>query len=216
MLQRRKKTKIALFAVILVVVLFLLFSAFCQQLFLGYIGAISGFFGAHGIAGIFIFIVVSFFSSILSPLSSLPLIPSAVIVWEKFFTLIFLMIGWFFGAWVGYFIGKYASEKFLSRYWNFKEIDRYKEKISPGAQFGLVLFFRFAIPSEITGITLGIIRYHLGKYLIAVFLTELPFAFASVYLSGALVQGNLRIFAGLFVFIIVLILFASYVFRKKV
>ncbi|OGI23416.1 MAG: hypothetical protein A3E91_03615 [Candidatus Moranbacteria bacterium RIFCSPHIGHO2_12_FULL_40_10] len=159
---------------------------------------------------------VSTLAVIISPFSSLPLVPSAIMVWGNFVTFIFLVAGWFLGAWLGYLLGGWAGRKILKRWWNFEKVEYYKRKISPRAQFWLVFLFRLAIPSEVTGITLGIIRYHPGKYLLITFLTELPFAFAAVYLGGTLAEGNFLAFAVMIILVTALIALASYFFHKKI
>jgi len=59
-------------------------------------------------------------------------------------------------------------------------------QVSQRAPFGLVLLFQFALPSEVPGYVLGIVRYHFGRYIAALSIVELPFAVGTVYLGAGL------------------------------
>ncbi len=137
-------------------------------------------------------------------------------VWGEALTISMLIFGWFFGGWAAYLLGGYASKKIMSRYWDAKKIEFYRNKISTRAQFWFVILFRLAIPSEITSYTLGIIRYPLGKYLVITLLTEIPFAFAAVYLGEVLIEGKFLIFAGLILLVAAAVAMASHFFHKKI
>jgi uncharacterized membrane protein YdjX (TVP38/TMEM64 family) len=56
------------------------------------------------------------------------------------------------------------------------------------------LLFQAAVPSEIPGYVLGILRYEFPLYLTALAITELPYAFAAVYLGESFLKGQSLIF----------------------
>lgn len=175
----------------------------------------ASFIGGNVVAGVFIFIGVSTFSVVLSPLSSLPLIPSAIIAWGRFFTFIFIMIGWLVGSLIGYFVGYFAREKLLGRYFPMEKIDYYKNKISPDAQFLLVLIFRLAIPSEITTYTLGIIKYDFKKFALATLISEIPFALLAVFFGEAIYEGNVFALIGIMTFVLIITSFFGLQLNKR-
>ncbi|MFH0819530.1 MAG: VTT domain-containing protein [bacterium] len=210
------KTSLKFLILALVLVLFLYIFSTLQNVFLKYVSLLSDFLVAHKIIGALIFIATAIVAVLISPFSNLPLVPSAVAAWGNFPTFIFLIVGWVLGGLLAYGLGGYAGEKIFRRFLNFEKVDYYKNKISPRTQFELVLLFRFAIPSEIAGYTLGIIRYDFKKYMIATFLTEVPFAFISLYLSQILVQGKFLVFAVILSLVAALITLASYIFHKKI
>jgi uncharacterized membrane protein YdjX (TVP38/TMEM64 family) len=213
---RKCKFNFKAFAVVLAIALFLYISSEFQNIFFSYVEIISNFFREHTIIGAVVFVLISGVAVILFPFSSVPLIPSAIMVWGNMLTVCMLIFGWFFGGWSAYFIGGYASKKIISRYFDAEKIEFYKNKISSRAQFWFVILFRLAIPSEITGYTLGVIRYPLGRYLIATLLTEIPFAFAAVYLGTVLIEGRFLLFALLLVFVAAMAALASYFFHRKI
>lgn len=162
-----------------------------------------------------IFIVLAAFSAMLSPFSSLPLVPAAIMIWGNFLTGIFLLIGWLSGEILAYVIGYYAGYPLVKQLSSFEKVKYYQEKISKKAEFWLILLFRFSMPAEIPGYALGIIRYNFSKYFLATFLAELPFAFITSYASNALIENDPAIFIGLVVFAFSFMITAFYFFNKK-
>ena len=67
-------------------------------------------------------------------------------------------------------------------------LDRFENRISSRAPFGLVLLFQLAMPSEVPGYVLGIARYQFLKYILILGMVELPFAIGTVYLGASFLQ----------------------------
>jgi len=183
---------------------------------LDFIFSFADYLGVHKYLGVLIFVAISALSAIISPLSSIPLTPFAIVAWGYELTLFFLLLGWIIGGATGWIIGYYAGERVVRRHYSFKKIEYYKNKLSTETQFWLVLIFRFAIPSEITGFTLGILKYSFGKYLLATFITEFPFALLAVYSSEALVGGQVFVFTGLIALALIFIGIMSLYFKKRI
>jgi len=194
----------------------LLFSSslYFRNLIGAFINYLAGLIEQRELLGALIFLAVSTVSVIISPFSSIPLIPSAIIVWGKLLTLALLFVGWLTGAIFGYLIGCFLGEKVLRKYYSFEKIDYFKKQLSPRSQFWMVLLFRLAIPSEITGYTLGIIKYDFWKYLLATAISEIPFAVISIYSGDALLQGNLFYFSVILIIGGFFVVLTSYLFDK--
>lgn len=210
------KRRYWLYALALVFAAVFFISFTFQETVLGYIGLLADYLAEHKYMGAIIFVLLSTLSAIVSPLSSAPIIPSAMVAWGSGLTLFFLMLGWIIGGAIGWLIGNLAGEKVLRKHYSFNKIEYYKNKLSAETQFWIVLIFRFAVPSEITGFTLGILRYSFGKYLIATFITEIPFALLAVYSGAALVSGEVFAFAGLIVMALVFIVIMSFYLKKRI
>ena len=60
--------------------------------------------------------------------------------------------------------------------------------ISSRAPFSLVLLFQLAMPSELPGYLLGLVKYRFPKYLLALGLGELPYAVGTIYLGASFVE----------------------------
>lgn len=210
----KKKLFLFLFAVV-----FMFFSVWLylhREAINEYIPALAGAMGRKPILGVLIFIVISALSSVLSPFSSLIILQPAIVAWGKTLTFIYLIFGWTIGSILGYVIGFYALSGLFRKIFSFKKINYYQEKLSPQTQFWIVLIFRLGAPTEITGYALGIIRYHFKKYILAVILSEIPFALLSVYSSSALFGGRIISFSILIVMTVTLVISTSLIFRKYI
>jgi len=191
----KKKTilQVAAFAVILGLMFYASSSA--QNALVRYADDIGNYFRENAILGGFIFVAVSALAVLLSPFSSVPLVPSAIMAWGNFATFWLLYLGWIIGGIIAYFIGSFFSERIIRRFIPLEKVDYYKERISANSQFWLVFLFRLAIPSEAASYTLGIIRYHFWRYLLITILTEIVFALFVVYSSAILLSGKILYFS---------------------
>lgn len=206
----------ALLAVLFFVALILLSSSLLQDLLFSSIDFLGEYFKENKALGIIIFFVFSAVSVLLSPFTSVPFVPSAIMAWGNFLTFLILFLGWVTGGVFAYLVGSFSREKIIKKIFSFGKIERYKKRISPQTQFWLVLLFRLAIPSEIAGYTLGIIRYQFKKYLLATFLAELPFAFFVIYSSSVLLSGEILLFAGILLAGTIVFFLLYRAFHKKI
>jgi len=97
-----------------------------------------------------------------------------------------------------------------------KKMEMYQKKFSEHSEFILVVLFRLALPSEVTGLVLGSLRYNFLKYLAATIISEIPFALVVVYSSGAFIFND---FWGLLLWVVLgtTCFFAvATIFRKKI
>ena len=142
-----------------------------------------------------IFVALATVSALLSPFSSVPFIPIAVTIWGETTTIALLLLGWILGGIGAYAIGRYAARPILDRFVKSETAHRYADQIKEQVTFAWVLLFRLALPAEILGYTLGIIRYHFGKYLLATFIAEMLFAFGATRASIALISLDIVAFS---------------------
>lgn len=170
-------------------------SSAAQNALVKYAGDIGNYFRLNPVWGGLIFTFVSAAAVLLSPFSSVPLAPSAIMAWGSFLTFWLLYFGWIIGGVIAYFIGSFFSERIIKRFIPLEKVEYYKERISARSRFWLVLLFRLAIPSEAASYTLGIIRYNFWKYLAVTILTEIIFALFVVYSSAILLSGKILYFA---------------------
>jgi uncharacterized membrane protein YdjX (TVP38/TMEM64 family) len=69
-----------------------------------------------------------------------------------------------------------------------KSIERYRTRIRENASFGFILLFQVALPSEIPGLVLGLARFPLERYLMALAIAELPYAVGTTLLGASFVS----------------------------
>ena len=73
-------------------------------------------------------------------------------------------------------------------------IDNWQNYVHERTKFIHVLAFQALVPSEIPGYLLGILRYPFLLYLLALGLTEIPYAIAVVYMGEAFLIGHGAVF----------------------
>ncbi len=208
-----KKHLYILFLVAVIAGLFWYFNSL-QEIFYDFLFLIVGYIEERPLWGAAIFVGLAVVSAMFSPFSSAPLVPAAIIVWGTALTSVFLLAGWLIGYVVAYFIGYYAGYPIVKQFLPFEKIDYYRNRISKKSEFWLILLFRMAMPAEIPGYVLGIIRYNFWRYFFASLVTELPFVVIVVYASEAFMARDILLFFGLvfLAFIIMIIMF--YAFHK--
>lgn len=142
-------------------------------------------------------------SAMLSFFTSTPLVPIAAALWGNTFTVTLLIVGWFIGGCIAYWIG-YGFSQLIERMSIFRTVKHYQEQLGSSNEFLLAFLFRFAVPAEIGAYTLGILRYPFWRYAIITFIAEAPFSIITIYGTNALVERHpalfiVIIFAGLLV-----------------
>lgn len=193
MFQRRYIVGIVI--IIGIAVLFFLSPA-VQETFFNITLSLQDYAASNSALASVIFVALAALSALLSPFSSVPFIPIAVTIWGEAMTITLLLIGWTLGGIGAYAIGRYAARPILDRFVRSETAHRYADWIKEHATFAGVLLFRLALPAEILAYALGITRYHFGKYVLATFLAEAPFAFGATRASTALVSLDPMAFFG--------------------
>lgn len=188
------KKQISVIVVLIILAVVFSASAFLQEKFNEAVDALEEVFAKRKIVGIIIFAGLAALSAMLSPFSSVPLVPVAVVIWGNAMTTALLVVGWTLGGIITYAIGKWAFYPLLTSFVLHEKIEYYRNKLTNHTDFWLVLIFRLALPSEIPGYLLGIIRYHFGKYILATFLSELLFVVITVYASEAFIARDPLLF----------------------
>ena len=75
------------------------------------------------------------------------------------------------------------------------------------APLALIVLLQLALPSEILGYVLRLLRYPFARYAVALAMAELPYVLATVYLGESFVAGR----SGLIVLVGLLTIFGSLV-----
>lgn len=205
------------FVFLFLIAILALVSVNVQKALEPFLDTIAGFISSHPFWGGFIFLFLGALSAIVSPFSSVPLVPSAIMAWGIWPTFFLLILGWFLGDIAAYFIGSYASRlNFFKKWIPFDSIDKYRGYLAPSSEFLAVLGFRLTFPSEVGGYLLGIIKYDFWKYVLATLLAEAPFAAAVAFAGRAFNEQQTELFilwaGGLALFVFLMYRF----FQKRI
>lgn len=170
---------------------------------------------AHPIAGAIVFVVFAAASAMLAFMSVAIVVPVAIVTWGEPVTLVLLWSGWMLGGVFAYGIGSLAGRTLAGWFVSKTAIERLESRLGSRASFGLVVLVQLSLPSEIPGYVLGTLRYPLRRFLLALGLTELPYAVATVYMGSGLVEqrrGQILLFG---VGLIVMSLLAVYLLKGR-
>jgi uncharacterized membrane protein YdjX (TVP38/TMEM64 family) len=170
---------------------------------------------AHPFAGAIVFVVFAALSAMIAFVSVAIIVPVAIVTWGEPVTLALLWAGWILGGMIAYGVGSLPGRTVIGWVVSSAAITRLEERLGSRASFGLVVLVQLSLPSEIPGYVLGMLRYPFRRYLLALGLTELPYAIATVYMGSGLVEqrrGQILLFgAGL----IVMSLLAVYLLKGR-
>jgi uncharacterized membrane protein YdjX (TVP38/TMEM64 family) len=143
---------------------------------------------AHPVWGLSLFVLFSAASAMLAFFSTALITPIAVQTWGEPLSIGLLWIGWMLGGMGAYWLGRILGRPVARALTSNAALDRFENRISTHAPFGLVLLFQLAMPSEVPGYVLGLARYRFAKYVLVLGLVELPFAIGTVYLGSSFLE----------------------------
>ncbi len=156
----------------------------------GWMDAASSIAGLHPYAGALIFILLSMVSAMVAFFSTAAVVPIGVASWGKGTTLLLLWSGWWLGGAVTYCIGRYLGRGVVVHFIDAARLRRYEREFTKIARLPHVILLQLALPSEIPGYVLGVLRCRARIYLLALAIAELPFAFGAVYLGDSFLRGE--------------------------
>lgn len=140
--------------------------------------------------GVVVFILFSALSAMFAFLSSAVLVPIGVYVWGATLTFVLLWVGWLLGGVTAYAIGRYLGRRVVVWLVDPDKMRRYEGRLSKQARFPIVLLFQLALPSEIPGYILGLLRYPFWLYVAALAIAELPFAAGAVSIGKSFLRRD--------------------------
>jgi uncharacterized membrane protein YdjX (TVP38/TMEM64 family) len=138
---------------------------------------------SHPVAGPVAFVVFAAASAMLAFVSSALLVPAALVAWGRFETFLLLWAGWIAGGAVAYALARYLGRPAVARLAGGTPLARWERRLSHDAPWRLVVLFQLAVPSEVPGYVLGLLRYSFWRYIAVVALGELPNALGTVYMG---------------------------------
>jgi uncharacterized membrane protein YdjX (TVP38/TMEM64 family) len=128
-------------------------------------------------------VLFSALGAMLAFVSSWLIVPFAIYNWGAIGALLLLWSGWLLGGALSYAIGRFLGRPVVRRLLPDAVSVRSEQWASRRMPFGLLVLVQFALPSEIPGYVLGIVRYSFGRYLAALGMVELVYGVMTVYLG---------------------------------
>jgi uncharacterized membrane protein YdjX (TVP38/TMEM64 family) len=160
-------------------------------------------------------VVFAALSAMLVFVSSWVVLPFAVFTWGAGPALLLLWTGWLLGGITSYSIGRFLGRPAVRRLASRTALDRYEDRVSHRAPFGLILLFQLALPSEIPGYVLGLVRYPFVRYLAALGLVELVYGIATVSLGTGVVERRVALILPAAAALAILVAWAVLALRRR-
>jgi uncharacterized membrane protein YdjX (TVP38/TMEM64 family) len=161
------------------------------------VDAISTAFQKHHVLGAVLFVVFGAVSAMFAFVSAAVVVPVAVQSLGQPLTAILLWLGWMLGGLCAYGIGRYLGRPVVSALAGKAALERFEHRLQANTPFAVILLLQLALPSELPGYLLGMLRYPLSKYLLALAIVELPYAVATTYLGASFLEGNAIVIVGI-------------------
>jgi uncharacterized membrane protein YdjX (TVP38/TMEM64 family) len=139
--------------------------------------------GGHPVGGPIAFVLLAAASALLAFFSSAPIVPAGVVTWGMGTTALLLASGWFLGGLVAYSLARWVGRPVVSRLTKPGRLAAWERRMGRHTPFGVVFLFQLALPSEVPGYVLGLVRYPLHRYAAALLLVEAPFAIITVWIG---------------------------------
>lgn len=144
----------------------------------------------HPIAGAAAFVLLAAISAMFTFVSIAIIVPAAVFAWGPAASMALLWSGWILGGAATYGMGRFFGRPVARWLTAGKALRRLESRIPDNAPLWLVTLLQLALPSEIPGYVLGLVRYPFSRYVLALGLAELPYTFGTVYLGASFVAGR--------------------------
>lgn len=149
-----------------------------------------GVIASHPVAGVAVFVVLAALSAMVAFFSSAILVPVGVLAWGSASTCLLLWAGWLAGGVAAYAMGRWLGRPVVRWVLRGDRLHRYEQTLRRDAPFVALVLFQMALPSEVPGYLVGVLRYPFRRYLAALAVAELPFALGAVLLGRSFIDGD--------------------------
>lgn len=169
---------------IAILTLFFVLGIFLAHNFDSYITKYLSF----GVLGMIIYVLSLVLATVVAPISAVPLIPIAGVLWGPLITALLSIFAWTVGSVIAFLIARYLGKPIVSRMINLETIHKYESALGNEYLFWDVVVLRMALPVDILSYAIGLFSsMKISNYVLATVIGVTPFAFI---LSFAL-QGSI-------------------------
>jgi uncharacterized membrane protein YdjX (TVP38/TMEM64 family) len=160
---------------------------------------------------------VMFASTVIAPITTLPLVPVIAPFLGPFTTALASIFGWTAGAVVAFLIARYGGKPLLRKFMHIESIERYERALPQQTHFLLLVMLRIAVPVDALSYLLGFVStVSLREYILTTLIGVSWFAFAFAYLGDAFYTENYVLFGAVGVASLFVVVYAVwYVWRSK-
>ena len=192
-----KKAKIeSAFYVFLLGVFFLVASYFVQE----NISNIELWVGEFQFLGFFIYSFFGFLTTVIAPISSVPLVPIASNLWGWEIASILNVVSWTTGSYIAFLLAARFGRPIIKRFVSLEKIDKLEHLIPKEHVFWTVVLLRIIVPVDILSYALGLFsKVRMKDYMMATVVGITPFAIMFSYVGEIEFKYQIFIFVGFFI-----------------
>jgi uncharacterized membrane protein YdjX (TVP38/TMEM64 family) len=162
------------------------------------------------------FIFLAFLVVVVAPLTVIPLIPVASVLFGPFWAGLYTIIGWFLGSVVDFIIARKFGKPLIKKFVSLETVEKYENYIPREMEFWWVVLLRVVVHVDILSYALGLFsRISLWKYSLATLIGMTPMAFILSYAGGALLTRDFELLTILSVSFAVIFVGLSYFYYKR-
>lgn len=158
--------------------------------------------GDKGIWGPLLYVGITIIAVVVAPVSALPILPVAVVLWGSFAAALLSLVGWVIGAVVAFVLARTYGYAFVRKFILLRKIQEYSDRIPRRNIFWSIVFLRIVMPVDILSYALGLFsQIPLLQYTFATIIGLAPFAFVFSYAAALSIGYRIGaiILAGLFI-----------------
>lgn len=162
------------------------------------------------------YIFANIASTVIAPLTVLPLVPIASNIFGPFSSGVFSIIGWTLGAMIAFSIARHAGKPLLAKFTSVEKIERIEKYVPEHVHFFTILVLRMLLPVDALSYALGFFSgISFWKYSIATLIGVTPFSFVFAYAGGAIPLENYLRFASWFIFALIILWLIFHLINKR-
>lgn len=177
--------------------------------------AIEQIIKGHPVLGATLFVVFAAVSAMIAFVSVAVVVPVAIYTWGQGISILLLWLGWILGGALAYGVARYMGRRVVRWLTAEAGLKRLESAVNSRTSFSLVLLLQLALPSEIPGYLLGLVRYPLSRYLAALAVAELPYALATVLLGASFLERRSWVLLAIGLILVAGSLFAFQKLRRR-
>ncbi|PLX20649.1 hypothetical protein C0584_05410 [Candidatus Parcubacteria bacterium] len=134
--------------------------------------------------GRFSYFFITALAVFIAPVSTLPLLPLAVVAWGPILASLYTIAGWTLGSGLVFFLTRKYGRKIVGEFSDIDRIESWSKILPQKNLFWSVVLLRFILPVDVLSYALGLFsNMSLGSYLLATIIGLTPFAIFFAYFS---------------------------------
>lgn len=135
-----------------------------------------------GVFGMSAYVMITIIAVVVAPISTLPLMPLASMLWGWPIAGVLSIIGWAIGAQIAFSIARRFGKSFIEKIISVEKLKTIEERIPKRQLFWSVVFLRMTIPVDVLSYALGLFsQMKSSTYFFATLIGVTPFAFVFAY-----------------------------------